>query len=61
MVAVARLGILTEAISDLAVASQKGIFTARDSLENIVPDDFDQHLLFTFMFLMITDLMLFSW
>ena len=47
MVAVARLGILTEAISDLAVASQKGIFTARDSLENIVPDVFDQHLLLT--------------
>ena len=47
MAAVARLGILTEAISDLAVASQEGIFTARDSLENIVPDVFDQHLLFT--------------
>ena len=49
MVAVARLGILTEAISDLAVASQKGIFTARDrdSLENTVPDVFNQHLLFT--------------
>ena len=47
MVAVARLGILTEAISDLAVASQKVIFTARDSLENIVPDVFNQHLLFT--------------
>ena len=43
----ARLGILTVAISDLAVASQKGIFTARDSLENIVPDVFNQHLLFT--------------
>ena len=47
MVAVARLGILTDAISDLAVASQKGIFTARDSLENIVPDVFNQHLLLT--------------
>ena len=43
----ARLGILIEAISDLTVASQKGIFTARDSLENIVPDVFNQHLLFT--------------
>ena len=47
MAAVTMLGILTKGISDLAVASQEGIFTARDSLEDVVPDVFDQHLLFT--------------
>ena len=47
MAAVTWLGFLTEAVSNLVIASQKRIFTARDSPENIVPDVFDQHLLLT--------------
>ena len=36
---------LTQAFSNLAVSSQEGIFRPRDSLENIIPNVFYQHLL----------------
>ena len=36
---------LTQAFSNLAVSTQEGIFRPRDSLENIIPNVFYQHLL----------------